>query len=121
MAKSSFINLCDSSKEDGPSLLDAVVHLYMDFQLAEKQLLHLDVSQTAPFTNVVDSLKIMSLTSQTSFESKSLDYSAITIEYVNCFPTKFNGDILFELFFMHHSLGHFEQLQDMDKKYDGDV
>jgi hypothetical protein len=52
----------------------------------------------APFTNVVDSLKAMSLTLHVSFELKSLDYGAITIEFVNCLPTKFNGDILFELF-----------------------
>jgi hypothetical protein len=36
------------------------------------------------------------------------------------FP-QFNGDILFELPPIHHPLGHSEQLQGMDKKYDGDV
>jgi hypothetical protein len=40
----------------------------MDFRLAKKQLLHLDVSQTAHFTNEFDSLKIMSLTLHASFE-----------------------------------------------------
>jgi len=40
---------------------------------------------------------------------------------VNCLPTKCNGDILFELLFIHHPLGHFEKLQGMDKKYDGHV
>jgi hypothetical protein len=30
-------------------------------------------------------------------ELKSIDYGATTIEFVNCLPTKFNGDILFEL------------------------
>jgi hypothetical protein len=79
------------------------------------------VSQTTPFTNVVDSLKVMSLTSHASFELKSLDYDAIMIEFVNCLPTKFNGDILFKLLLMHHSLGHYEQLQGMDKKYNGHV
>jgi hypothetical protein len=63
----------------------------------------------------------MSLTPNTSFELKSLDYNAITIEFVNCFPTKFNGDIFFELLPMHHLLGHFGQLQGMDRKYDGHV
>jgi hypothetical protein len=61
----------------------------------------------------------MSLTSHTSFKLKSLDYCAITIEFVNYLPTKFNGDILFELPPMHHPLGHSEQLQGMDRKYDG--
>jgi hypothetical protein len=72
----------------------------------------------APFTSVVESLKAMSLTSHISSELKSLDYDVITIEFVNCFPTKFNGD-LFELPPLHHSLGHSDQLQGMDKKYNG--
>ncbi len=50
---------------------------------------------------------------------KFLDYSAIIIEFVNCLPTKFNGDILFEFFHVHHPLGHFRQLQGMDGKYNG--
>jgi hypothetical protein len=32
-----------------------------------------------------------------------------------------NGDILFELLPIHHPLGHFGQLQGMNKKYDGHV
>ncbi len=63
----------------------------------------------------------MSLTPNTSFELKSLDYNAITIEFVNCLPTKFNGDIFFELLPMCHLLGLFWQLQGMDRKYDGHV
>ncbi len=70
--------------------------------------------QAAPFTSVVNLLKIMSLTSHVSFELKSLDYGAITIEFVNRLPTKFNGDILFKLPLMHHPLGHSGQLQGMD-------
>ncbi len=73
----------------------------------------------APFTSVVNSPKVMFLTSHTSSELKSLDYDAITIELVNCLPTKFNGDILFELPHVCHLLGHSKQLQGMDRKYDG--
>ncbi len=40
---------------------------------------------------------------------------------MNCLTTKFNGDILFELLPMRHPLGHSEQLQGMNKKYDGHV
>jgi hypothetical protein len=61
----------------------------------------------------------MSLTSHTSFELKSLDYDAITIKFVNCLPTKFNGDILIELPLVNHPFGHLEQLQGMDRKYNG--
>ncbi len=76
--------------------------------------------QVATSSNV-DLLKAMSLTPQACFELKSLDYGAIIIEFVNCLPTKFNGDILFELPPIRHPLGHFEQLQGMDKKFDGHV
>jgi hypothetical protein len=63
----------------------------------------------------------MFLTLHASFELKSFDYGAITIEFMNFFPTKFNGDILFELPLVHHLLGHFEQLQGMDRNYNGHV
>jgi hypothetical protein len=81
--------------------------------------LHLDVPQAAPFTIVTNLLKVMSLTPRASFELKSFDYDAITIEFVNYFPTKFNGDILFEFPHVRHLLGHSKQLQGMDRKYDG--
>jgi hypothetical protein len=118
MAKSSFLDLCDSSNKDNPSL-HVVVHVYMNSQPTKEQPLSLDVLQATPFTNVVNSLKAMSLTPHACFELKSLDYNAITIEFVNCLPTKFNGDILFEFPPMCHSFGHFGQLQGMDKKYNG--
>jgi hypothetical protein len=51
----------------------------------------------------------------------SFDYGAITIEFVNCLPTKFNGEILFELPLVRHLLGHSRQLQGMDIKYGGHV
>ncbi len=51
----------------------------------------------------------------------SLDYEAITIEFVNCLPIEFNGDILFELPLVRHPLGYFEQLQGMDRKFNGHV
>jgi hypothetical protein len=81
----------------------------------------LDVLQTTPFTSVVDSLNAKFLTPHASSKLKSLDYSAITIEFVYCLPTKFNGDILFEFPLVCYPLGHSEQLQGMDKKYDGHV
>jgi hypothetical protein len=55
----------------------------------------MDVLQIAIFTSIVESAKVMSLISHTCFELKSLDYGAIIIEFVNCLPTKFNGDMLF--------------------------
>jgi hypothetical protein len=53
------------------------------------------------------------------FKLKFLNYGAITITFVYCLPTKFNGDILFKFPLMRHPLGHSGQLQGMDKKYDG--
>jgi hypothetical protein len=119
MVESSFINLCDSFNEDGPSHPDVVVPFCVNSQLVKKQPLHLDVPQVIPFTRVVDSWKSMSLTLHASSKLKSLNYGTITIEFVNCFPTKFNGDSLFELLHVRHPLGHSAQLQGMDRKYNG--
>ncbi len=63
----------------------------------------------------------MSLTSHTCLELKSLNYGAITIEFMNYVPSKFNGDILFELLPIHHPLGKSKKLQGMDRKFDGHV
>jgi hypothetical protein len=46
----------------------------------------------------IESLKAMSLTLHTFFELKSLGYSPITIEFMNCFLTKFN--MIFYLSFL---------------------
>ncbi len=73
------------------------------------------------FSNIVDSLKAMSLIPYTCSKLKSFDSGAIIIEFVNYLPTKFNGDILFELPPIRHPLGHYGQLQGMDKKFDGHV
>jgi len=77
--------------------------------------------QAATFSNTIELFKVMSLTVHASFELKSLDYGAITIEFMDFFLTKFNGDILFELLLIRYSLGHSKQLQGMDRKYDGHV
>jgi hypothetical protein len=69
------------------------------------------------FSSIIHSLKAMSLILHTCCELKSFNYRAITIEFVNCLPTKFNGDILFELPHVCHPLGHSEQLQGMDKNF----
>jgi hypothetical protein len=58
------------------------------------------------FSNIVNLLKAISLTQHTCSKLKSFDYDTITIKFVNFFSTKFNGDILFELPFVYHSLGH---------------
>jgi hypothetical protein len=47
----------------------------------------LDVSQAAPFTSVVDSLKALFLTLHACSKLKSFDYDAITIEFINCLAT----------------------------------
>jgi hypothetical protein len=78
----------------------------------------MDVPQVVSFSSIVESLKAMSLTLHRCFKLKFLDYGAIKIESMNCLPTKFNGDILFELL-VHHALGHSNQLQGMVRKYDG--
>jgi len=61
----------------------------------------------------------MSLALHTCSKLKSFDYGVITIEFMNCLPTKFNGNMLFELPPFCHPLGHLKQLQGMDRKYNG--
>jgi hypothetical protein len=75
----------------------------------------MEVPQMATFSIIIDLLKAMSLTTHTCSKLKTFDYEAITIVFVNGLPTKFNGDILFELPLIHHPLGHFKQLQSTNK------
>jgi hypothetical protein len=49
-------------------------------------------------------VKVMFLTLHTCSELKSLNYRAITIEFVNCLPIQFNGDILLKLPLTCHPL-----------------
>jgi hypothetical protein len=51
------------------------------------QPLQMELLQAVAFSNVIDSLKAMSLTPHAWSKLKSLDYGAIIIEYVNCLPT----------------------------------
>jgi hypothetical protein len=81
--------------------------------------LWMEMLQVATFSSIVDSLKVMSLALHTCSELKSLNYEDITIEFVNCFPTKFNGDISIELPLVYHPLGKSGQLQGMDRKFNG--
>jgi hypothetical protein len=63
MVELSFIDLCDYSNENEPSFPNVVVLICMIIWVVEEQPLHLDVSQVAPFTNIIDSLKVMPITS----------------------------------------------------------
>jgi hypothetical protein len=92
---------------------------FVNLQANEVQPLQIEVPQMVAFSSILDSLKAMSLTLHACSELKSFDYEAITIEFVNCFPTKFNGEILFGLPLVHHPLGQSKQLQGMDIKFDG--
>jgi hypothetical protein len=91
----------------------------VSLQANEVQPLWIEVPQVATFSNVVDSLKVVSLTTHTCSELKSLDYGAISIEFVNCLPIKFNGDILFKLPLVCHQFRQSRQLQGMDRKFYG--
>lgn len=115
LVESSFINLCDFSKEEDPSLLDVVVPEYVKFWPVKEQPPHLDVPQCCRF------VEVMFLTLHACSKLKSLNYNSIIIEFVNYLPMKFNGEILFELPLVCQSLGHSEQLQGMDRKYDNHV
>jgi hypothetical protein len=59
----------------------------------------MEMLKVVAFSNVVDLLKVMSLTLHTCYELKSLNFEVITIEFVNCPPTKFNGDIIWASYY----------------------
>jgi hypothetical protein len=61
---------------------------FMDLQAYKVQPLHMELPQVAAFSSIVDLMNVMSFTLHVYFELKSLDYEAITIEFVNCLPTK---------------------------------
>ncbi len=81
----------------------------MNSRTCEVQPLWMEVPQVATFSNIVDLLKEMFQTPHACYELKFLKYRAITIDFVNFFPKKFNGDILFELLFVRHPLGQSRQ------------
>jgi hypothetical protein len=61
----------------------------------------------------------MSITPHLSNEVMSLDYNKIKVQNVSSFPITFNTNIIFELSPMHLPIGHYGQMQGMDRKYDG--
>jgi hypothetical protein len=75
----------------------------VNFQVDKVQPLRMEVPQVVTFSNIVDSLKASSLTLHACFELKSFDYGAITIEFVNCFPTNLMATyyLSFLLFVIH--------------------
>jgi hypothetical protein len=79
-----------------PSIEPAFDQL-VNLQVDEVQPLWMEMPQVVVFSNIVNSLKVISLTLHAYFELKSLDYGAITIEFANCLPTKFDGDIYLNL------------------------
>jgi len=53
-------------------------------------------SKTSHLSIVVNCLKVMTLTLNISNKLKTLIYNTMNIQKVLCFPTRFDGDILFE-------------------------
>ncbi len=62
------------------------MEVFMNSQAYEVQLLQMELPQVATFSNIMDLLKVMSLIMHIYYELKSLDYEAITIEFVNYLP-----------------------------------
>jgi hypothetical protein len=58
---------------------------------------NLTTSKTSHLSIFVNCLKVMTFTLNISNKLKTLIYDTMNIQKVLCFPTKFDGDILFEL------------------------
>jgi hypothetical protein len=61
---------------------------HLNPQVKKKHPLQMELPQVAIFSSIVDLLKAMSLILHVYSKLKSLDYKAITIEFVNYLPTK---------------------------------
>ncbi len=64
------------------------MEMFRNSQAYEVQLLQMELPQVATFSNIIDLLKVMFLIMHIYSDLKSLDYEAITIEFVNYLPTK---------------------------------
>jgi hypothetical protein len=103
--QSSFIDLCDSSNEDGM----LTISLYpLNFSLQMSYFLSAFVDSPYSSTNipfvggpfvlsVVDYFRAMSSVAHVSFELRYLNYDNFHIVIIPCILTTFNGDVLFEL------------------------
>jgi len=76
--------------------------LFVNLRTYKVQPLWMEVPQVVAFSSIVYLLKVMHLSLHSYFELKSQDYRVIIIEFMNCFPTKFDGEILYELPLIHH-------------------
>ncbi len=54
---------------------------------------------------------------QASNKLKTLNYDTINIQNVFCLLMNFDEDIIFELSLLHQPIGHLDQMQGMDRKY----
>jgi len=103
--QSSFINLCNSSDEDGMPII-SLCPSESSLQMSHFPFVSLDspFSNTnisfvgGPFVfNVVDHLKTISIATHASSNLRDLNYDNFHIEIVPCIPTMFDGDVIFEL------------------------
>jgi hypothetical protein len=60
-------------------------------------VVNLTTSKTSHVSIVINCLKVMTLTLNISNKLKTLIYDIMNIQKVLCLPTRFYGDILFEL------------------------
>jgi hypothetical protein len=60
-------------------------------------VVNLTTSKTSHLSIVVNCLKVMTLIPNISNKLKTLIYDIMNIQKVLCLPTRFDGDILFEL------------------------
>jgi hypothetical protein len=61
----------------------------------------------------------MSVTPHSLNELRFLDYNKIKSQKVSFLPITFNDELIFEFMPICFLIGHFKQMQGMDRKYDG--
>ncbi len=97
--QSSFIDLCNSSNEDGTpsiSLCPLTYFLHTNHFASISTYSQYSIWNIPSMLNVVDCFRAMSFVAHASSKLRDLNYDNFRIENVRCIPTTFN-DVLFEL------------------------
>jgi hypothetical protein len=123
---STFIDFNNRSNEDVCLLMSSNVDVCNSFSTSISDMYHvqdmpsnLNHVQGQSFETIIDYLKAMFVAPHLSNELRSLDYNKIKIEYVSSLPITFNDNIIFEMSPICLPIGHFGQMQGMDRKYNG--
>jgi hypothetical protein len=95
--------------------------LVLGMSSLEGMPLNLNLVQGWNFDTIMGYLKTMSIAPHSLNKLRFLNYNKIKVQYVSSLPITFNDDVVFEFLPIHLPIGRYEQMQSMDRKYNGHV